>query len=115
MSEFNTNWTKTELSAYTLLYCAHANFRETSEELELVKSKVDSDELKSIRKEFKNDNDYQSIQKIQATVQRLGYTWSEIDDLISEIKTLFLADGTFDQQERTLFSGLKKILENKIL
>jgi hypothetical protein len=111
MSDFNTSWTKRELSAYTLLYCAHANFTETSEEMELVNSNVASDELISIRKEFKNDNDYQSIQKIQSTVQRLGYNWSEKDDLISEIKALFLADGVYDQLERILFNGLKKILE----
>ncbi len=110
MSDFNTNWTKTELSAYTLLYCAHANFTETSEELELVKSKVASDDLISIRKEFKKDNDYQSIQKIQSTVQRLGYNWSQIDDLISEIKTLFLVDGKFDAIEKSMFTGLKKLL-----
>jgi hypothetical protein len=110
MSDFNTHWTKTELSVYTLLYCAHANFTETSEELELVKSKVASNELISIRKEFKNDNDYQSIQKIQSTVQRLGYNWSQIDDLISEIKTLFLVDGKFDAIEKSMFTGLKKLL-----
>ena len=110
MSDFNTNWTKTELSAYTLLYCAHANFTETSEELELVNSKVASNDLISIRKEFKNDNDYQSIQKIQSTVRRLGYNWSQIDDLISEIKTLFLADGKFDAIEKSIFNGLKKLL-----
>ena len=110
MSDFNTNWTKTELSAYTLLYCAHSNFTETSEELELVKSKVASDDFISIRKEFNNDNDYQSIQKIQSTVQRLGYSLSQKDDLISEIKTLFLADGKFDAIEKSIFSGLKKLL-----
>jgi len=110
MSDFNTNWTKKELSAYTLLYCAHANFNETSEELELVKLKVVSNNLISIRKEFDSDNDYQSIQKIQSTVQRLGYTWSQIDDLISEIKTLFLADGKFDAVEKSIFTGLKKLL-----
>ena len=110
MSDINTNWTKTELSAYTLLYCAHANFTETSEELELVKSKVDSDHFKAIRKEFDNDNDYQSIQKIQSTIQRLGFTWSQKDDLIAEIKTLFLADGKFDAIEKSMFNGLKKLL-----
>ena len=110
MSEFNTNWTKTELSAYLLMYCANANFTETSEERALVKSKVGADSLIAIRKEFNNDNDYQSIQKIQATVQRLGYNWSEIDNLISEIKTLFLADGTFDAIEKSMFTGLKKLL-----
>ena len=110
MSDFNTNWTKTELSAYVLMYCANANFTETSEEYDLVKSKVASDSLISIRKEFNSDNDYQSIQKIQATVQRLGYNWSEIDNLISEIKTLFLADGKFDAIEKSIFTGLKKLL-----
>ena len=110
MSDFHTNWTKTELSAYVLLYCANVNFTETSEELELVRSKVDSDSLSSIRKEFKNDNDYQSVQKIQSTVQRLGYNWSQIDNLISEIKALFLADGKFDAIEKSMFTGLRKLL-----
>jgi hypothetical protein len=110
MSDFNTNWTKTELSAYVLMYCANANFTETSEELALVKSKVAADSLITIRKEFNNDNDYQSIQKIQSTVQRLGYNWSEIDNLILEIKALFNADGKFDAIEKSIFTGLKKLL-----
>jgi hypothetical protein len=111
MSDFNTNWTKTELSAYLLMYCANANFTETSEEFELVRSKVAVNDLISIRKEFNKDNDYQSIQKIQSTVQRLGYNWAQIDDLISEIKTLFLADGKIDAIEKSMFTGLKKLLK----
>jgi uncharacterized protein YlbG (UPF0298 family) len=111
MSDFNTNWSKKELSAYILMYCANANFQETSEELEIVRSKVDSDSLKVIRKEFNEDNDYQSIQKIQSTVERLGYNWSQLDDLISEIKALFLADGTFDAIEKSMFIGLRNLLK----
>ena len=111
MSDFNTNWSKKELSAYILMYCANANFEETSEEFEIVRSKVDSDSLKLIRKEFNDDNDYQSIQKIQSTVERLNYNWSQIDDLISEIKALFLADGTFDAIEKSMFTGLRNLLK----
>jgi len=43
-------------------------------------------------------------------VDRLGYSEAQIHNLIEEIKTLFLADGTFDQSEKTLFFGLKKLL-----
>ena len=111
MSDFSTNWSKKELSAYILMYCANANFKETSEEFEIVRAKVDSDSLKAIRKEFKDDNDYQSIQKIQSTVEKLGYNWSQIDDLISEIKVLFLADGKFDAIEKSMFIGLRNLLK----
>lgn len=111
MSDSNTNWSKKELSAYMLMYCANANFKETSEEYEIVRSKVNADSLKEIRKEFNDDNDYQSIQKIQATIEKLGYNASQIDDLISETKTLFLADGTFDSIEKAMFIGLRKLLK----
>ena len=109
MSNFNTNWSKKELSAYILMYCSNANFQETSEEFEIVRSKVDAVSLKLIRKEFNEDNDYQSIQKIQSTIERLGYNWSQLDDLISEIKVLFLADGTFDAIEKSMFIALRNL------
>ena len=111
MSDISTNWSKEELSAYILLYCANANFTETEEETELIRSKIHPDDYKAIYKEFKDDNDYQSASKIKATVDRLGYSETQIDDLVNEIKTLFLADGSFDQSEKTLFFGLKKLLE----
>lgn len=111
MSDYTTTWSKQELSAYVLLYCANANFSETEEETELIRSKVDPDDYKAIHREFQKDNDYQGISKIKAAVDRLGYSKTQIDGLIDEIKTLFLADGTFDQSEKTLFFGLKKLLE----
>lgn len=111
MSDYTTSWNKQELSAYVLLYCANANFSKAEEETDMIRSKVDPDRYKSIHKEFNNDNDYQSISKIKVAVDRLGYSEAQIDGLIDEIKTLFLADGTFDQSEKTLFFGLKKLLE----
>ncbi len=111
MSDFSTNWNKKELSAYILLYCANANFSETEEEIEMIRSKVDAGDYKSIRKEFQKDNDFQSISKIKEAVKRLGYSATQIDALIDEIKSMFLADGNFDQSEKTLFFGLKKLLE----
>lgn len=111
MSDLKTNWSKKELNAYILMYCANANFKETSEEFEMIQSKVNTDSLYAIRKEFNNDNDYQSIQKIQSTIERLGYNASQIDEIIAEIKSLFLADGTFDPIEKVMFSGLRNLLK----
>jgi uncharacterized protein (DUF1015 family) len=112
MNDFETNWSKEELSAYLLLYCANADYIESKEEIEIIRSKVDKNIYKSIHKEFDNDNDYQSIQKIENTIERLGYSKKEIEKLIAEMKKLFLADGEYDAAESAVFIGLKKILKS---
>ena len=111
MSSSNTNWSKSELRAYLLLYCANANFVKTKEETEQIKSKIDKDLFKSINKEFDGDNDYQSIQKIESTIERLHYNSEQIENLKDEIKALFLSDGNYDQMEKTMFFALNKILK----
>ena len=101
MSDFSTDWNNKELSAYILLYCANANYSETEEQIEMIRAKVDAGDYKSIRKEFQKDNDFQSISKIKVAVERLGYSKTQIDALIDEIKSMFLVDGYFDQTEKT--------------
>jgi hypothetical protein len=111
MHDYSTQWTKQELIAYLLLYCANADHFENESEIAIVKSKVDINKYEAIHKEFEEDNDYQSIQKVQAAVERLGFSEAQIDDLILEMKNLFLADGAFDAEENILFTGLKHILK----
>ena len=111
MQDFNTSWTRDELSAYVLLYCAHADFAETENETEMIRSKVDKGRYRAIHEEFESDNDYQSIQKIEATIERLGYNQTQIRELIDEMKQLFMADGEYDAAEKVLFTGLKHLLK----
>jgi len=111
MNTYTTTWNKQELSAYLLLYCANADFIETNKEIDFIRSKVDLLYFKPIHDEFEKDNDYQSIQKIQSTLNRLNFEKAQKDELIEEIKDLFLADGDYNQLELTLFIGLKKILD----
>ncbi len=108
MGEKDTNWTYDELKAYLLIYCANADFTESKVETDVIKSKILSD-FDKIHKEFKKDNDYQSIQKIQSTIVRLGYTENEKDSLLEEIKEIFLSDEKYDILEQNLFKGLKHI------
>ncbi|CAM3429447.1 hypothetical protein [Aequorivita lipolytica] len=111
MEEFRTDWSREELKAYILLYCANANFVETKEEKDFILSKVGEEKYQKIHKEFDDDNDYQQIQKIQHTVQRFEYSKDEIDRLFNNIKKMFLADGSIDIMEKNIYRGLKHLLK----
>jgi hypothetical protein len=111
MSDHKPDWTKDELSAYLLLYCANANFVESEEEIKLIRSKVSPAKYRSIHEAFEQDNDYQSARKIQLAVQQLGLSPKEIDGLIQEMRQLFFADGDFEQAEKAVFLGIKHLLK----
>jgi len=111
MEEINTIWSRDELKAYILLYCAYADFIETETEKEYIKSKVGEEKYNKIHKEFDADNDYQRIQKIQSTVERFNYSKHEIDILFMNIKKLFLTDGSMDILEENIYRGLQHLLK----
>ncbi|SRX75420.1 hypothetical protein [Aequorivita antarctica] len=111
MEDFTTSWTHEELKAYMLLYCAHADFNVSKEEKEYIKSRVGEEKYRKIHKEFEHDNDYQQIQKINATIERFDYSKEELDDAFHSIKKLFLADGEIDILEENLYRGLKHLLK----
>lgn len=111
-SDYVTTWKKEELKTYILIFSMNADFVETKEEVELIKSKTSESIFEAMYNEFQNDNDYESIQKIQNTVERLEYTQEQIQALFEEIKTLFKADGSYDILERNLTLGLKKVLKS---
>jgi len=105
-----TNWTKEEFKAYLLLFAAHANFSENKAELNFIKTRVGAKNLAHIHDEFDADNDYQQIQKIESTVDRLGYKKDDIENLLLDVKALFISDGEIDILEENLFRGLRHIL-----
>ena len=102
------NWTKDDLRMYLLIYCANADFVESPEELEFIKSKIGHSDFAKMHAEFEGDNDYQSIQKIQKAYEALGYT--SPDALFDEVREFFKSDGEFDILERNLMLYLKHIL-----
>ena len=106
----NTNWTEDELKAYLLIYCANADFTESKAEIDFIKSRILSSNFEKIHKEFNKDNDYQSIQKIQSTVERLEYSSTRKNQLLAEIKEIFLSDDNYDILEKNLMRALGHIL-----
>jgi len=110
MKDITTNWTKKELKAYILLYCAFADFVENDYEKESILSIVDKDIYKKMHKEFDADNDFQRIQKIQYSLHALEYSKKNIAKLEEEIMELFLSDGKFDLLEKNMNRVIKRIL-----
>lgn len=102
------NWTKDDLRMYLLIYCANADFVESPEEMDYIKSKIGHSDFSKMHAEFEKDNDYQSIQKIQKAYEDLNY--DSPDALFDEIREFFISDGEFDVLERNLIMGLKHIL-----
>jgi len=109
MKEFDTQWSKEELKAYILIYCAEANFIELKVESDFIKSRIKGDSFIRIHDEFDKDNDYQSIQKIRQTLEKYGYSKDETRRLVEELKGLFLSDGKYDILEQNLLMGLNHI------
>lgn len=107
----SSNWTKSELVAYILLYASQSDMIESNKERNVIISKVDMSTFDRIHKEFEQDNDYQSIQKIMAGLKAHNYSKMDIDFLLADIKMLFFADGKFDVSERTMYKFLKKLLD----
>ena len=114
MLEFIKNWTKEEYKAYILIYCAHADFVETKEEIDLIKSTISESVFSKIHREFEADNDYQQFQKIKQNCKKFYATTEQLNGLFDEIKTLMLSDGKYDILEENLFRALKhQLIENK--
>ncbi len=110
MKDITTTWTKKELKAYLLLYCANADFVITEEEKKLMRSKVEDAAFEQVRQEFETDSDYERIQKIMSTTERLGYSNDQINILMADMKSVFLSDGSYDILEKNMFTALKRIL-----
>ena len=108
--ESSNKWSKNELVAYILLYASQSDMIVSNKERNVIISKVDMKTFDKIRKEFHQDNDYQSIQKIMTGLKDHNYTKMDIDLLLADIKMLFFADGSFDVTERTMYKLLNKLL-----
>lgn len=111
MKESINNWGEKELEGYTLIYFANADFNKTAEEKAYIKKNVGEEIYQKMLREFNNDNDYQSIQKIESAVTHLKMNEQQISELFRKIKTVCKKDGDFDAQERNLKRGLKHILK----
>jgi hypothetical protein len=110
MNSKENPWSKKELQIYILLLCANADSEETEEELDLIKSKTDSETFERIHKEFKEDSEDKRFEKIDINVQLHDYSNMELSEFRKEMYEIFLADKRYMLMERNLDRILDNIL-----
>jgi hypothetical protein len=101
-------WTKSQLKIYVLLLCANADQELHEKEIELIKSKVDTNIFEEVLQEFSKDTEDESLEKIASNMQFQDYSNMELAELKREIHEVFFTDGKFQMMEQ----NLEKILDN---
>lgn len=85
MNPLKSKWNKEELKIYILLLCAKADKVEVKEELNLIKTKTSAEIFDTIYREFQNDSEDESLEKIQDVLERHQYSELELCELKNEI------------------------------
>ncbi|WP_273567354.1 hypothetical protein [Maribacter halichondriae] len=110
MKTSKKDWSKTELQIYILLLCANADSNETGKELKLIKSKTNLKTFVKIYKEFSDDSEDESLEKIEQNVRLHFFTNMELMEFRKEVNAVFFTDKKFTMMERYL----DRILDNII-
>lgn len=108
MKTDETIWSKEELKTYILILCSKADNVEVEEEIQLIKAKSSNEIFDKMYSEFQNDDEDESLEKIQNVLERYHYSELEICELKNEIQKIFAADRKVPMAE----SNLGRILEN---
>lgn len=108
MKSKTKQWTKIELQTYILLKCANVDSVETSNEIALIKSKVDQETFEKIYAEFTKDNEEERYEKINDNIHLHEYSNKELAQLRKEMYEIFFSDCSFGMMER----NLDKIMDN---
>lgn len=110
MKTDETQWSKDELKIYILLLCAKADKIEDEEEIQLIKAKTSNEIFEKLHNQFLNDNEEESLEKIQQALEEHEYSELELCELKNEIQQIFAADRKIPMSE----SNLGRILDNII-
>mgnify|MGYP006331042605 FL=1 len=92
------------------MLCAKVDFVESSEELDLIRSKTSAETFDLILNEIRFDDEDASLRKIEDAVTNLEYSHWEIAQLKNEIKEIFYSDGKIEIAEGYMFRILDNII-----
>jgi hypothetical protein len=110
MKDKQIQWSKTELKVYILLMCAKVDADVASEEIELIKSRIDKESFDRLYKEFCEDDEDICLEKIEAAIENHEYSQRELSELKKEIREIFNSDKKYKIREQNLNRLLDNIL-----
>ena len=111
MKQLNTNWTNDELKVYIMLFCINSNFKNVAEDINFSSRNIGKEKLNLIEKEFRKDNDYQSIQKICLALEKNNLTSNYLNLFFNEIEVMITSSGRkFTCLMNNIFLGFERTL-----
>ncbi|MEM5565087.1 hypothetical protein WNY78_08220 [Psychroserpens sp. AS72] len=113
MKKNNSNWSKTDIKTYLLLFCINTDFTKSIQNIDYNTFEIRKPIFDKIYNEFTMDNDYQSIQKIRLALENKAYSKEELHTLFLEIKTIFsLSKKRNNLIINSIFTNLERILDS---
>ena len=112
MDKYKT-WSEKEFRAYLFIYAADSNFEYNNEEKSFIESKIGSKTIESIKSETDDLNDFQRSKIITDYIKLKNIKQKKLDQMLNEIKEVYLVDGRFDQYEQSVFKMLTKKMKTK--
>lgn len=111
MAEFDTsNWIYDDFLAFALLYAANVDIDVAAKERNLIIEKVGREKYARAAKCFNQCNDYERLQTILSLKERFFPNEEEKEKVLRNIKEMFLADGKFEQIEKSLLLSLRRFM-----
>ncbi|KJD35657.1 hypothetical protein PW52_07885 [Tamlana sedimentorum] len=111
MEKNNSNWSKTDIKIYLLLFFINTDYTVSIQNIDYSRFEIKKPEFDKIYNEFNEDNDYQSIQKIRMALENKAYSKEQINTLFLEIKTMFsLSKKRNNLIINSIFTNLERIL-----
>ncbi len=110
MNTHPNQWTKSELKAYILIFCANIDADETKEEINFIKTLTTPADYNKMYKNFLSNSEQVSLDKIEENIEHHEFTDMELIEFRTEIRQIFNSDNEIHRKEGTLDRILDNIL-----
>jgi hypothetical protein len=108
MSELTYSYN--EFLGLLLIYVAHVDMEFSPEEEKLIKQKIGNQAMEKVLKDFEGMSDFQAFQTILSYKGAYFPTTEQKEEILENMKKLFLADDDFSTLEKETYHFLEKML-----
>lgn len=105
------NWSYEDFKAYLFIYCSFADHLEVNKEREIAIQKIGKEKYNTFHAIIEKDTDDLGINKIRKYVRLNKISKQKANELLSDVKDMFLSDGVFHKLEKRLYASLERILK----
>lgn len=106
----DNQYSHNEFLAFALLYASHVDIEYSDAEKEKVKSLINQETYDRVYNDFITMSDYSALQTILSYKELYYPTDTQKEQLLNQLKDLFMSDGDFSVMEEELLLFLDKLM-----